>query len=80
LEGEQKRGRKTKGAKGVGTTSSKAKPRRGTMAIIAKASGMAEEVRGSTTVGIGRACSNEGSGENECSNSMPHSENRVGTA
>jgi len=46
---------------------------------MAKASGMAKKAGGSTTAGADRACSNGESGENECSNGVPHSEGRVGT-
>ena len=40
---------------------------------------MAKKAGGSTTAGADRACANGESGENECSNGVPHSEGRVGT-
>ena len=74
MEEEEKRGKETKGIKGAETTRSKIKPRRGTIATIAK------EVGGSTIAGIGRACSNGGSGENKCSDGVLYSEGRIGIA
>jgi len=50
------------------------------MATMAKTSDMAKKTGSSTTVDASRTCSNEESRENKCSNSVPHSESRVGTA
>jgi len=61
------------------SSSSKAKPARGTTAINAIVSGLAKEIRSSSTVDTNRVCSNRGSRKNKCSNGTPESVGKVCT-
>jgi len=61
----------------IGATSFKTKLTRGIIATDTTASGIAKETRGSLTVDTNRACSNERSREDKCSNDVPQSEGSV---
>ena len=79
---QKKRKREEERLKGerTGTTSPKTKPRRNTTATMAKTLDMAKKTGDLTTVGAGRASSNRRSRENKYGDSIPYSEDRIGTA